>query len=141
MNNDYDPTVLYVGRFQPPHKGHMTIFNESLLEGKKICIAVRNLPPSEENPLKAERVMELWEKIYSGNPLVMVILIPNITAIKYGRKVGYTLEEVKVEGKIASISATGIRESIRNGDETWKNAVDPSIHSDLEDALLQPAEK
>jgi cytidyltransferase-like protein len=128
---NYDEHVLYVGRFQPPHLGHMNIFEQSLKEGKKICIAIRNVEPSEQNPLKAEIVKELWEKIYFGNGLVSVIVIPNISSIKYGRNVGYLVEEIKVGGEIANISATQIRDSIRNGDDLWKNNVSPLIHEDL----------
>lgn len=136
VEDNYDEHILYVGRFQPPHLGHMNIFGQSLQEGKKICIAIRNLEPSEQNPLKAETVKELWEKIYLGNELVMVIIIPNISAIKYGRNVGYSLEEIKVNDKIASISATQIRTAIRNGDDSWKDNVSGLIHKDLETLLI-----
>lgn len=132
---NYEAQVLYVGRFQPPHKGHMTIFDESLKEGKKICIAIRNTEPSQENPLEAKVVKQLWEKIYKGNDLVKVIIIPNITAVKYGRNVGYTVEEIKVSDNIASINATAIRNAIREEVQWWKDLVSPLIHEDLEKYL------
>lgn len=129
---NYDEHVLYVGRFQPPHLGHMAIFEESLIQGKKICIAIRNMRPSEQNPFEAETVKELWEKIYAENPSVMVMVVPNISCIKYGRNVGYDVEEVKVEKKIAAVSATSIRESIKARNDLWKDSVSPLIHEDLE---------
>lgn len=130
--NNYDEHVLYVGRFQPPHLGHSEIFNESLKQNKKICIAIRNVKPSEQNPFEAETIKKLWEKIYRDNPLVMVIVIPNISCIKYGRNVGYNVEEVQVTKNISNISATDIRNSIREGTDSWKESVSPLIHDDLE---------
>jgi len=130
---DNDEHVLYVGRFNPPHLGHMNIFEESLKLNRKICIAIRNMAISEKNPLPASTIENLWKKIYSDNPLVMVIVIPNISSIKYGRNVGYDLEEIKVEQTIANISATEIRNSIAEGDDSWKKNVSPIIHKDLEE--------
>lgn len=132
FHDDYDERVLYVGRFQPPHLGHMKIFDESLKNGQKICIAIRNTKPSDQNPLPAETVKKLWNKIYAGNNSVCVIIIPNISSIKYGRNVGYSVEEIKVDGQIAGISATSIRDSIRAGDGSWKHNVSPIIHEELE---------
>lgn len=136
-NHNYDEHVLYVGRFQPPHMGHSAIFNESLDQNKKICIAIRNVEPSEQNPFPAEIIKQLWEKIYSGNPLVTVIVIPNISCIKYGRTVGYSVEEVKVSSKIENISATSIREAIKLGNDSWKDKVSSLIHDDLESFISQ----
>lgn len=135
LENDYQERVLYVGRFQPPHLGHMTIFEESLKQGKKICIAIRNTKPSQENPLEAQIVKQLWEKIYDSNEAVMVIIIPNISSIKYGRNVGYSVEEIKVTDSVASISATSIRNAIREEVDWWKDLVSPLIHEDLEKYL------
>jgi len=134
-NHNHDEYILYVGRFQPPHFGHMAIFDESLKQNKKVCIAIRNTMPSDTNPLKAETVKELWEKIYKDNPLVMVIIIPNISSIKYGRNVGYTVEEIKVTDSIGNISATAIRDAIQKSDDLWKRDVSPLIHKELEEYL------
>jgi len=136
-SNDYRECVLYVGRFQPPHIGHMTIFNESINAGKRICIAIRNMEPSEQNPLKADIVKRLWEMIYAGNELVEVIIVPNICSIKYGRNVGYSIDEIKVDGSVSMISATDIRNSIRVNDESWKKNVSSIIHKELEFYLKQ----
>ena len=39
----------------------------------------------------------------------MVVRVPNITNICYGRDVGYTIEKISLPEKIESISATEIR--------------------------------
>ena len=45
------------------------------------------------------------------------MLVPNITNISYGRGVGYNIEEVILPEKIQQISATKIRENMRDKGE------------------------
>jgi len=126
---------LFIGRYQSPHKGHMTIFNEYLEKGLPILIAIRDIKPDENNPLDAEEVKSIWDKIYSENSLVKVIVIPDIASVNYGRGVGYEIKEIKVSGEIENISATEIRNQIRNNKEEWKNLVDQKGHSLLEELI------
>lgn len=132
---NYEEYNLYPGRFQSPHKGHMSIFSESLDKGEKICIAIRNMQPDEKNPLSAEQVKYLWEKIYEGNDNVKIIIIPNIKSVKYGRGVGFAVEEIKPPADIYNVSATQIRNSILSGSDDWKMMVDEKIHKDIEELL------
>ena len=55
---------MFIGRFQPPHKGHQAIFNTYLDKGEPILIAIRNVPTDEKNPLTALQVYYLWKEIY-----------------------------------------------------------------------------
>jgi nicotinic acid mononucleotide adenylyltransferase len=126
---------LFIGRYQSPHKGHMTIFNEYLEKGLPVLIAIRDIKPDENNPLDAEEVKSIWEEIYSENSLVKVIVIPDIASVNYGRGVGYEIKEIKVSGEIENISATEIRNQIRNNKEEWKNLVDQKGHSLLEELI------
>jgi nicotinic acid mononucleotide adenylyltransferase len=126
---------LFIGRYQSPHKGHMTIFNEYLEKGLPVLIAIRDIKPDVNNPLDAEEVKSIWEKIYSENPLVKVIVFPDISSVNYGRGVGYVIKEIKVSGEIENISATEIRNQIRNNKEEWKNLVDQKAHSILEELI------
>jgi nicotinamide mononucleotide adenylyltransferase len=127
---------LFIGRYQSPHVGHMHIFNTYLENGKPILIAVRDIVPDESNPLYASDVKELWETVYQGNPLVKVMVIPDIESVNYGRGVGYDVTEIKVELKVANISATEIRNQIIGGKMDWKEFVDCRIHQLLEDKIL-----
>lgn len=126
---------LFIGRYQSPHKGHMTIFNEYLNQGLPVLIAIRDVEPDEKNPLSAEEVKSLWEKIYEGNSLVKIIIIPDISSVNYGRGVGYEIKEIKVSGEIENISATEIRDQIRNDKDQWKSLVDEKAHSLLEELI------
>lgn len=128
---------LFPGRFQPPHLGHMYLFQQSLDKGIPVCIAIRDIEPDEKNPLSAIAVSMLWKEIYKENDQVKVIIIPDITAIKYGRDVGYKVEEIVPPANIGGISATQIRKSIESSDDKWKEMVDPAIHELLK-TLLSP---
>lgn len=127
---------FYIGRFQPPHKGHMFLFAQSLEKNEPVCIAIRDVPPDEKNPLTAEQVKVLWETVYRDNENVKVIIIPDISAVKYGRDVGYRVEELIPPTNIAGISATGIRKSITEGNDDWKTNVDSSIWETVKSLLI-----
>jgi nicotinic acid mononucleotide adenylyltransferase len=127
---------LFIGRYQSPHKGHQTIFNTFLDKGLPILIAIRDTPIDEKNPLSAYEVKALWEKVYENNDLVKVIVIPDIASVNYGRGVGYDVNEIKVDTSIANISATQIRDNIRNNNNSWKEFVDERIWCDLENLFI-----
>lgn len=122
---------LFIGRYQSPHKGHMHIFDTFLKAAKPVLIAIRDIEPDAANPLRAVEVKTLWEKIYAGNPLVKVIIIPDIASVNYGRGVGYEINEIAVGETVASISATEIRRQIMEDKNDWKTLVDERIHEML----------
>ena len=122
---------LFIGRYQSPHVGHQEIFSTYLDKGLPVLIAVRDTPTDENNPLTAEQVKGLWEKVYADNPLVKVIVIPDIASVNYGRGVGYDVNEIKVSSSIGAISATEIREQIRKGEKKWMMNVNFRIWEDL----------
>lgn len=126
---------LFIGRYQSPHKGHMHIFDTFLQEDKPVLIAIRDIEPDAANPLTAAEVKTLWEKVYADNPLVKVIIIPDIESVNYGRGVGYAINEINVPETVAAISATEIRRQVLAGEQGWKEFVDATIH-DLLTAYL-----
>jgi nicotinamide mononucleotide adenylyltransferase len=128
---------LFIVRFQSPHKGHQAIFDKFLSQGKPILIAIRDVPTDEKNPLSAYDVHHLMRELYADNPLVKVIVFPDIASVNYGRGVGYEVNEIEVDSTIASISATEIRNRIKDKDESWKEFVDEKIWSTLQNFLEQ----
>jgi adenylylsulfate kinase len=106
------PTGLMIGRFQPWHAGHRALFEKILEKSGQVCIAIRDTyGTSEKDPLTAEQVMcfinEDLLTDYEG--LYTLVVLPNITGVYYGRDVGYSVEQIKLEDEIESISATKIR--------------------------------
>ena len=119
---------MFIGRYQSPHKGHMTIFNKYLDNNLPVLIAIRDVTPDEKNPLTAHEVKSVWDKIYSDNSLVKTIIIPDIDSVNYGRDVGYSITEINVNQEIANISATEIRQQILSDKNEWRELVDPAAH-------------
>lgn len=107
---------LFIGRWQPLHIGHMWLFEERLKEGKNVCIAIRDVEPSENQPWTAEEVKANVEKEYKTlieNGRVKVIIIPDIESVNYGRGVGYEIIEHVPPKNIEEVSATKIRAKLR----------------------------
>ena len=127
---------MFIGRYQSPHKGHQAIFDTYLKQGEPILIAIRDVKTDEKNPLTSQQVQKLWQTVYQDNPLVEVIIIPDIKSVNYGRGVGYEVKEIQVTQDIASISATDIRNSIQQGLFDWRYNVDESIWTLLESYFL-----
>ena len=119
--------AMFIGRWQPFHNGHKWLINQKLSEGKPILIAVRDIPPDEKNPFTTEQTVEMIQKVYNEHD-VEVVRIPDIESVNWGRGVGYELNEHVPPQNIGFISATGIRSSIKESNESWRENVDSSIH-------------
>lgn len=102
---------LFIGRRQPFHEVHKSLIDVVLKEGKKVVIAVRDTPISEDNPHSAEERVKNIRHRYKQNPNVEVITIPDITEVCYGRNVGWTVRRIRSKKVIEEISETKIRPS------------------------------
>ena len=130
--------AIFVGRYQPYHYGHIELIKQKLDLGIPALIMVRNIEPDERNPFTAEQTARMIKKYHeSKGDDVKVIIIPDIESINYGRGVGYEINEYEAANDSAAmfISASKIRDSIKNGDSSWKKMVDESLHSDIENHL------
>ena len=119
--------AMFIGRWQPFHNGHKWLINQKLSEGKPILIAVRDIPPDEKNPFTTEQTVEMIQEVYREQD-VEVVCIPDIESVNYGRGVGYEINEHVPPQNIGFISATGIRNNIRENNNSWRENVDSSIH-------------
>jgi phosphopantetheine adenylyltransferase len=116
MSNDDDGFSMFLGRWQPLHDGHKELFSQALNAGRNLCIMIRDTPVSEKNPFTSEQVKQNIEEHYSEevkNGNVVVLIVPNITSINFGRGVGYDIIEHIPPSEIAGISATKIREQLK----------------------------
>ena len=108
---------MFIGRWQPLHKGHLWLINERLKEGKNIWLAIRDVKPDEKNQWTAQEIEkmiyegELKELILDGR--IIVSIIPDIESVNYGRGVGYDVIEHVPPKEIGDISATSIRNKMR----------------------------
>ena len=118
MKHNWDnrkPTAQMLGRWQPWHDGHQKLFEEILKKTGQVLIMVRDVQGVGDNPFDFETIKTNIEnalKEYEGK--FKIILVPNITNICYGRGVGYKIEEIVLDSETQKISATKIREKMRN---------------------------
>jgi adenylylsulfate kinase len=97
---------LFIGRWQPLHEGHKKLIQSVLDEGKNVCIAIRDTPITPDNPYS---VSERWEMIEAAFPEARIIVIPDISEVCFGRKVGYGIREIHLDETTEAISGTEIR--------------------------------
>ena len=104
-------TAVYIGRFQPFHLGHKTLFLKALKKDKQVVILVMDsYGINSKNPYSFNYVKKQINfnlKNYKGS--YKIIKIPVVSRVVYGRKVGYKIEKIQVSKKIEKISATKIR--------------------------------
>ena len=136
-NNESKKYAIFVGRYQPYHYGHIELIEQKLNEGIPILIMIRDIEPDEKNPFTTEQTVSMIEKYHkSKGDDVKVIIIPDIESVNFGRGVGYEVNEYLPPKDVASISATGIRNCIKNKDDYWRKLVDPIIQDDVLNYLL-----
>ena len=124
-----------LGRWQPWHDGHTELFKKALAETGQVVIMVRDVGGivgvdagggrtmvQNDNPFDFSKVVvnirnELEKHGYRMNEQYIVIKVPNIVDISYGRGVGYTFTEHDLGEDVHKISATNIRAHLREKGE------------------------
>ena len=125
------PTVQMLGRWQPWHDGHTELFRRALAITGQVCVMVRDVGgivgqdvgagrtvAQNDNPFSIITVMDnivtgLAKHGYVLDREYIILRVPNIVDISYGRGVGYTFTEHDLGKEIHDISATKIRAQMR----------------------------
>jgi hypothetical protein len=124
------PTVQMLGRWQPWHDGHTELFKKALTITGQVVIMVRDVfnfdgdagagrtVVQDDNPFGMIQTVEgiekgLAEHGYMNGREYMILEVPNIVDISFGRGVGYTFTEHDLGKDIHDISATKIRAKMR----------------------------
>tara|TARA_B100001013_G_C24315637_1_gene326568 strand:+ start:82 stop:477 length:396 start_codon:yes stop_codon:yes gene_type:complete len=123
------PTAQMLGRWQPWHDGHTELFKRAIEKTGQVCIMYRDvggvdagLDGQGDNPFQFEEVKKriittLSSYGFSEGIEYIIIKVPNIVDISYGRGVGYSFTEHDLGKDIHSISATKIRSEMRKKKE------------------------
>ena len=119
------PTVEMLGRWQPWHDGHTELFKRALQKTGQVCIMYRDVGgvdagvdgqgdnPFQFDEVKKNIIVGLTPHGFQEGKEYVVIKVPNIVDISYGRGVGYTFTEHDLGSEIHKISATNIRKEMR----------------------------
>lgn len=122
MFNLQKPTVQMLGRWQPWHDGHTALFKKALSLTGQVVIMIRNTEREDSNPFPYETVIKnikkgLFKEGFKYEDKYIIIVVPNIVDISYGRGVGYTFTEHDLGADIHKISATDIRKKLKQKGE------------------------
>lgn len=125
------PTTQMLGRWQPWHDGHTALFEKALAETGQVVIMIRDVGgivgedagggrtvaqndnPFDVNEVKKNIRVGLLEAGYEYGEEYIILEVPNIVDISYGRGVGYTFTQHNLGEAIHDISATKIRAKMR----------------------------
>lgn len=131
MFDNQHPTTQMLGRWQPWHPGHTALFKKALMETGQVCIMIRDVggvvgtdagagrtAKQDDNPfdfkaVQARIIQELFLEGFTYGEEYIIIQVPNIVDISYGRGVGYTFTQHDLGEEIHAISATQIRAQLR----------------------------
>lgn len=104
-------TSIYIGRFQPFHEGHEQIFIKALKKNNQVTILVMDsYKINKKNPYPFTYVKKkINDKLKKYKNKFIIIKIPVVGHVVYGRNVGYKITKISLPKKIEEISATKIR--------------------------------
>ena len=122
------PTVQMLGRWQPWHDGHQALFKRCVAKTGQVAIQVRDVQGAsggddqDDNPFNWDEVCQnieagLLRDGFKRGVEYEIMLVPNIVNITYGRGVGYAFEEEVFDSSVTDISATKIRQKLREDGE------------------------
>lgn len=107
------PTTLMLGRYQPWHEGHERLKDEAHKRTEQVLLGIRDTHgTSEKDPLTHDEVVGYIRKNSKERVGTIVLRLPNITNIVYGRDVGYKIEKVELSPELQAISATQKRKEL-----------------------------
>lgn len=110
-----NPTIQMLGRFQPWHYGHKTLFEKCILKTGQVNIMIKDVHRIGDNPFNYSQIKKkILSELKSFKQRIKITLAPNIVEICYGRTVGYKVNKIKLSKNIESISATKIRKKLRS---------------------------
>lgn len=135
MFNWKKPTAQMLGRWQPWHDGHTALFKKAYAETGQVVIMVRDVEgivgedagdgrtaTQDDNPFYYDYVCDaiedgLHDAGFTRGTEYVIMKVPNIVDISYGRGVGYTFTQHDLGEEIHNISATKIRATMREKGE------------------------
>ena len=100
---------LFIGKWQPFHKGHKWLIEQRLKLGKNILIGIKETknPTYSLSDIKMKVFRLFPNEVNIG--IIDFIELPDIESINYGRDVGYDIIEHNPPDYIKRISGTKIR--------------------------------
>ena len=114
------PTAQILGRFNPWNEGHQALFEEVLRradpdrqpryreptsEAHQVCIMVRDTGKGDFEEVRAN-IIEHLNPEYKGK--YIIIRVPDITNVFYGRQVGFDVDRVDLPSNLEPTDKTKV---------------------------------
>lgn len=115
------PRAVFIGRWCPFHYGHIKIMEDKIENDIPLLVMIRDTE-YDEIPAK-DRDIIIRKYFVNRGVDAQTLIIPDIESINYGRGVGYEINEIEVPSDIKNISATYIRNCIKDRNDDWKQYV------------------
>ncbi len=98
---------LFIGRFQPLHKGHIKLIQMVLDEGKPVSVALMDTVLDDNNPYTIEERKKMFFDAFGDK--VTIGVIPPVAEVCWGRNVGWRPRRIYLDAQTEAITATNIR--------------------------------
>jgi len=107
---------LFIGRFQPLHKGHVKLIRTVLNEGKNVLVFLKDTGKNENNPYNVSQRINMFadkfdKEMQTGQLKIHSIPQIDIDEVVYGRRVGWGIRQIRLDKKTENISGTKIRKN------------------------------
>jgi hypothetical protein len=100
------PTVQMLGRWQPWHDGHQALFKRCVAKTGQVIIQVRDVQGASGGDGQSDNPFD-WDAVCSN-------IEEGLLRDDFKRGVGYSFEEETFDKSITEISATKIRQKLRD---------------------------
>ena len=108
--------VLMMGRYQPLHAGHIKLIRTVLDKGNNVQIGLRRADGGDKNPYDYIARIDMIRKEFTKemrHGRVKIVELEDITEIAYGRKVGYSFNQIQLDDETEQISGTKVRKQMK----------------------------
>ena len=110
---DRSKASVFIGRWQPLHNGHEALIRSVLDKGKKVLVLMRPGGTDGDDPYTDADRMRMFRRRFGPEMdmgrLTVTPLPLDINEVCYGRDVGWSVREVRLDSDTEAISARALR--------------------------------
>ena len=107
--------ALLIGRYQPLHDGHKALVREALRRYGRVVVGLRHTEPGPDNPYgideRRQMIIDAFPDATAAGDVQVLDLLEDITNVVHGRKVGWTVDQLRLPEDVEKISGSDIRSS------------------------------
>ena len=94
------PTAQMLGRWQPFHDGHYTLFKEIIKKTGQVCIQIRDVQGVDDNPFDFETVKKIIDDIRKSDDKSLIKYEKKFNKLKILKKNNLLFSEKEIKKNI-----------------------------------------